>query len=245
MTASGYALPSERAVRAIDAVTAALVQPRDVVGSTIGLLLAAVDAAGATAAGLIIRRLGQDRLQLLAATSHRAEELEVYQAQHDQGPCFDAVETGEIVRAASAAEIADRWPEAAAAFGRAGYRSVQAIPLHWHDDVIGALNLFWTHDEAAVDWPFGTVFANLATLTVVHSDPVTAGQVLDRTRSALNERTVVERAKGVLAQENDLTMDGAYTQLLELAARNGQLITAAAAVIVGQAQSGPIAPAAG
>ena len=99
MTSADHATPSDRAVQAFAATTTALVQPHDVIGTTVRLMQAAVDTAGATAAGLIMRRPGQDRLQMLAATSHRAEELEVYQAQQEQGPCFDAVDTGEIVRA--------------------------------------------------------------------------------------------------------------------------------------------------
>ncbi len=245
MTAAERVNPSERAVRAIGSVTAALVQPADVVGTTVRLLQAAADTAGASAAGLVMRQLGQDRLQLLAATSHRAEELEVYQSQHGHGPCVDAVETGYTVRADSGEEIADRWPAVAAAFNRAGYRAVQAVPLRWHDDVIGALAMFWTDVAAPGAWTLGEIFANLATLTVIHSDSVSVGQVLDRTRSALNGRTIIEQAKGVLAQGKNLTMDAAYDTLLEQAARNGQLITATAAEIVGEAQARPPDPGAG
>src|ERR1700712_1126173 len=141
---SGKNAVSPDPVRALSEVAAALVQPHDVVGTAIRLLQAATETSGAVAAGLIMRRLGQDRLQLLAATSHRAEELEVYQAQQEQGPCFDAVNTGKTVRADTSDEITDRWPITATAFDRAGYCAVQAVPLRWHDDVIGALNLFWT-----------------------------------------------------------------------------------------------------
>lgn len=237
MRAREHATP-DGAVQAVAVATAALVAPHDVIGTTVRLLQSAAGAAGAAAAGLILRPLGQDRLQLLAATSHRAEELAVYQAQHGQGPCFDAVETGEIVRAGDLAEIGERWPVVAAAFDRAGYTGVQAFPLQWHEDVIGALNLFWTDDAAApVDWPFGEIFANLATLVVIHSDSITAGQVLDRTRAALEERTVIERAKGVLAQQNTLSMDAAYSALLERADRDRQQVTIAATAIIGQAQN--------
>src|ERR1700712_4034770 len=129
---------------AVAAAAAALVRPYDVIGTAVGILTGAAHTAGATAGGLILRRLGQDRLQLLAATSHRAEELELYQVQHDQGPCFDAVETGEQITADHPAEIARRWPAVADAFNRAGIRAVHAVPLSWHGDVIGALNLFFT-----------------------------------------------------------------------------------------------------
>ena len=230
---------SDQAVQAVAAATAALVSPHDVIGTVAQLLQSAAGSVGSTAAGLILRRLGQDQLQLLAATSHRAEELEAYQAQHEEGPCFDAVETGVPVRANGRLELAARWPVAAPAFERAGYTAVQAFPLHWHEHVIGALNLFWTDQVTPVDRSFGEIFANLATLIVIHSDPVTAGQVLNRTRSALDERTVIERAKGVLAHEKSLSMDAAYGSLLEQAARDRQQVTTTAAAIVDQAQARP------
>ena len=226
---------SGKAIQAVAAAAAVLVRPHDVLGATIRLLVAAADSVGAAAAGLIMRRLGQDRLQLLAATSHRAEELELYQAQHGQGPCFDTVETGRPVTAVGAQEINDRWPAMASGFERAGFVAVQTYPLRWHDDTIGALNLFWATGGAPnADSQLGGVFADLATLTIIHSDQVTTTDVLTRTRSALDERTVIEQAKGVLADQHDLSMDGAYQALLDLAAERGQQIGDVAAAVVDQ-----------
>src|ERR1700712_1095266 len=144
---SGKNAVSPDPVRALSEVAAALVQPHDVVGTAIRLLQAATETSGAVAAGLIMRRLGQDRLQLLAATTHRAGGLEGFQAQHQQGRGFDAVESGEEVRARGMAEITARWPDVAVAFSRAGYSAVHALPLRWHRDVIGALNLFWSGEN--------------------------------------------------------------------------------------------------
>ena len=229
-----------RAIGAVGAAAAALVRPRDVVGTTIRLLAAAAGSVGAAGAGLVMRRLGQDDLQLLAATSHRTEEFELYQAQQAQGPCFDAVETGQIIDAAGR-QIGDRWPQVAGAFQRAGYTAVQAVPLRWHRDVIGALNFFWADEQGAAtaDPQLGELFADLATLTIIHSDPVTATQILQRTGSALDERTVIEQAKGVLAEQQHLSMDAAYLQLLEIASGRDQLIGAAAAEIVDRASRQP------
>ena len=230
--------PSGRAMQAVAEAAAVLVGPHDIVGATIRLLIAAADSVGAAGAGLIIRRLGQDRLQLLAATSHRAEELELYQAQQGQGPCFDTVETGRPVTAIGAQEISDRWPAMAAGFERAGFVAVQTHPLRWHDDTIGALNLFWAADRApGAGSELGGVFADLATLTIIHSDPVTTTDVLARTRTALDERTVIEQAKGVLADQQDLSMDGAYRALLDLAAQRGRQIGDVAAAIVARASA--------
>ena len=231
--ATGTAGPAAVGI-AVAEMAAALVQPYDVIGTVVDILTAAAHTAGAAAGGLILRRLGQDRLQLLAATSHRAEELELYQTQHEQGPCFDAVETGEPVTADSAADIQSRWPHIAAAFQRAGFDAVHAVPMSWHGDVIGALNLFFTPDNVPTGAPV-QVFADIGALAIVHAAPVTATQVLTRTRSALDERTVIEQAKGVLAQQGNLPMDAAYQLLLDTAHDRQQLLSAAAVGIVEQA----------
>src|ERR1700712_1013993 len=174
MTTGDRTAAAERAVQGLTEVAAALVKPYDVIGTATRLLSVAADSAGAAAAGLIMRRLGEAHLELLAATSHRAEELEVYQVQNDDGPCSEAVETGNAVVVSGADEMARRWPSAAQAFRRAGYVAVQAIPLRWYDEVIGALNLFWLPELA--DGPgrseLGSVFADMATLAIIHSGAV-------------------------------------------------------------------------
>ncbi len=228
---------SDRALQGLTEAAAALVSPYDVVGTVTRLLIAAAASADAAAAGLIVRLTAADQLELLAATSHRAEELEAYQAQHRGGPCFEAAETGLPVVAHSRDQIQDRWPAVAPAFNRAGYMAVQAIPLHWDNHVIGALNLFWSIEIAGASGRLaGDVFADMATLAIMHSGTVSAAEVQRRTRAALDERTVIEQAKGVLAQQRRLSMDAAYGILLDMARREGQLIRATAlAVIAGAA----------
>ena len=156
------------------------------------------------------------------------------QAQHQQGPCFDAVETGEAVTAAGAADIDDRWPTIAEAFRRAGFDAVHAVPVRWHGDAIGALNLFFPAGRAWSGQPM-QVFADLAALAIVHAAPVTTTQILSRTRTALDERTIIEQAKGVLAQQQQQPMDAAYQQLLDTARQRGELLALTAQQLITQA----------
>src|SRR4051794_21951466 len=53
---------------------------------------------------------GGGNLELLSATSHRTSELEVYQAQHDSGPCVDTISSGGPVTAVGSEAITSRWP---------------------------------------------------------------------------------------------------------------------------------------
>jgi len=240
MTTGKATAAAERALRGLSEAAAAMVKPYDVVGTATGLLNAAADSAGAVAGGLIVRRPGDQQLEFLAATSHRTEELEVYQVQEQDGPCFEAVSTGVRVTATGAADIGARWPTVSEAFRNAGYGSVQALPLRWRNQVIGGFNLFWSDGSSDVDssLPLTAAFADMATLAVIHSGTVTDADVQQRTVAALDERTAIERAKGVLAQERNISMEGAYALLLETAAQEQRLLSSTALAIIDRAATG-------
>jgi len=234
-TDEAFNLTAARAADVLAGTAATLVKTHDILGTITRLLMAATQATGAAAGGLILRRLGQDHLELLAATSHRAEELELYQIQIEQGPCFEAVETGTPASATGAA-IAQRWPAVAAYFERAGFTSAHATPLIWQGDTIGALNLFWTDDEPNPDvGKLVQAFTDMATLAIVHGNEVPIGLVLQRIRGALGERTVVEQAKGVLVHQRNVSQAEAFDILMEMAVAADEPLTLTAAMIVERA----------
>ncbi len=111
-----------------------------------------------------------------------------------------------------------------------------AVPLPWRGDVIGALNLLFAA-KASPTHADVQVFADLATVAIMHAAPLTAPQVLARTRSALDERTIIEQAKGVLAQQHHLAMDAAYELMLATARDRGELLTVTAAALVRRAST--------
>lgn len=230
---------SDRAFRALAKASAALVEPYDVVGIVTRLLIDCAEATGAASGGLLVQ-LGQDELELLAATSHRAEEIEIYQLQSRQGPCFQAARQGVACGAADYAQTVQMWPGLGTAFSAAGYQSVRATPLRWHGDVIGALNLFWAggHEDSIELVELIQAFADVATLAVVHSGQVPAAVVLERTKAALATRTVIEQAKGVIAYQRNLPMDAAFVVLLDIAERHRELLPDTATAIIAAAVSG-------
>jgi hypothetical protein len=68
-----------------------MVDDHDVIGTLIELLGGSADTLGAAAAGLVVKEDGDGGLEFLGATSHRVEELELYQLQVDTGPCVECV----------------------------------------------------------------------------------------------------------------------------------------------------------
>jgi len=73
----------------------------------------------------------------------------------------------------------------------------------------------------------------------VHAGDLSLQQLLTQTQAALEERVVIERAKGVIAYSGNLDMDAAYQSLLALALREQRPITRIAAQIVADAAAAP------
>jgi ANTAR domain/GAF domain len=227
------------AAQALAAATSALTGDSDVTDILARLVRDTAEVLAAQAVGLLM--IGQDGdLELLSASSHQAAELELFQIQHDDGPCVEVIRTGTAAAWPSAAEMLARWPATGQVIVGAGFQSAQAYPLRWHGAVIGAMNIFSGRPSSAgadADaGALGQAFADVAAVVIVQSAEVTADQITDRVRQALAARTVIEQAKGVLAYSRGLDMAAAYDLLRELAAASGRKLTAAAADVIAQAQ---------
>ncbi|MFC9688204.1 ANTAR domain-containing protein [Kribbella sp. NPDC056951] len=226
----------DRTLRELAEATAVLVEEHDIVGTVTHLLAGAARAVGADAAGLLLRNDRSGRLELLASTTHRAAELELYQLHGDLGPCIDASRTGHSVSVYGADDIASAWPDLADVFARNRFSGVHATPLRWHGRELGAVGLFFvTAPAAAQQQPVddaARAFAAIATLAVLHAGDVSMDRLLVQTRAALAERTIIEQAKGVLAYTDNLGMDAAFDRLVALAAAQRQPITRIAAQVV-------------
>jgi AmiR/NasT family two-component response regulator len=81
-------------------------------------------------------------------------------------------------------------------------------------------------------------FADIASLLIVHSDPVDLDQLSDRVEQALRSRVAVERAKGVVAERDAIDMDEAYQRLIELAVARGSNLTEVARSVTDAAARG-------
>jgi hypothetical protein len=233
--------PSDTAVAdhsaaAFAAAAAAMVTSHDTLGIITRLLLDATSALSADGAGLVISKK-DGWLELFASTSHRAEQLELFQLQADEGPCIEATRTGNAIIATSLDDITERWPVLASAFRSTGFTALNAVPMRWHGHTIGAVNVFWNASHDAGDYQsLIQAYADMATIAIVQSEHVTTAQLRDRTRDALAARHAIEQAKGVLAHRDGISMEAAYDRLLERAAGNGVSLSAVATEIIEQAQ---------
>jgi len=211
-------MSSTSSAAAFAAATAAMVRGVDG-ASTVHVLLAdCLTLLGADSVGVLVR-MGEQEIELLATTSHRANELELYQSQLDNGPCVETIETGHVVHAAGEAQLTDRWPDFGRVMSAAGFATVHASPMRWHERVLGGVNLFWREQRTLTseERELAQAFADICTLALMQppatDDPAV---VAEKLRTALRGRVVIERAKGVLAQNEQLDMAEAFSRLVQI-----------------------------
>jgi len=212
--------------------TSALVQDVDLTDTLATLLSDCADVLPAAAVGLLVRS-DAGEIELLSATSHAVAELELYQIQQATGPCIDAM--------AEDSEITARWPGLGGLLVEAGYQGVHASPMRWHGQTLGALNAFFT-GPLPLTRPqrlLAQGFADVATLVLMQAVELSGGNVGGRIRAALAGRTVVELAKGVIAQQDYVDMSTAYGRLIRMATHSNESLSAVAEDVVRKVQREP------
>jgi hypothetical protein len=232
-------MEAERTVLTLAHASDALVSDHDTAGALANLLESCQGVLASDASG-ILSGPPRGKLELLAASTHKASDLELHQAQIDEGPCVDARDGNESVAVVGEEALVDRWPSFGEAMVKAGYHAVHSAPLRWHANTLGAMALFRRDPVpfSAEDDTVAQAFANIATLLIVHAEPVDLDRLGARVEAALSSRVVVEQAKGVLAHHGDVAMDEAYEVLRELAVSRGTTLTHVARAVLGAAARG-------
>jgi GAF domain-containing protein len=231
---------SKSPARAFAAAAASLVEHDDVADTLSRLLLSCADVLRMDAVALMVKDASGD-LQLLTSTSHAVTELELYQIQCESGPCVEAIATGHGVSASPGSLIAERWPDVGPGIAASGFESVHAAPLRWHGEPLGGLNLFDRSPGRMQgdDLVLAQAFADIATIVIVRSGRVDVAEAALQIRRALEGRTVIERAKGVLAYTLGVDMGTAFERLLRLSDESDATLSETAAVVIRDAQRQP------
>ena len=228
-------MEASRAADALAKASAALVGETDAAGFLAALLASTGEVLHIDASGILIE--DGEHLDLLAASSHAAVELEMHQAQLDEGPCVEAHMSGRAVNARTP-DLLTRWPQFGQMMLDSGFLVVHASPLHWHGAPLGAMGLFRRSDDLLTpeEQTVAQAFADLATLLIVQTDKIDLGTIRQRVQDVLTTRIIVEQAKGVLSETHGVDMAEAYQVLLRRAAETGATLTATAHAVVDEAQ---------
>jgi len=174
-------------------------------------------------------------LHVMAASSEKTRNLELFQLQRDQGPCLDCFKSGEPVIVPDLAAAFERWPTFVPTALAAGYASVHAVPLRLQDARMGALGLFGrtVGSLSDNDIDLAQALAHVGSVAIVQGNLIADKvAIADQLQQALNSRVVVEQAKGILAQLGNLDMEEAFAVLRRYARDHNQRLAVLANSVV-------------
>lgn len=127
------------------------------------------------------------------------------------------------------------WPHFVPAAVRAGFVSVQAVPVRVRDTVLGTVGLFARTSGRLSDddLELAQALAYVAGVAIVQDKAATDRDLLnEQLQTALDSRVVLEQAKGVLAQRGELQMDQAFQVLRSYARDHNRRLTDIARAVV-------------
>jgi len=218
---------------------AAMVGPHpDVTGAMAELLVGVTEVLSADAAAVLVT--SDSALEVLASTSHRVHDLEIYQAQVHEGPCIESLRTGTGISAHGVDAIRSRWPVAGPVILSSGYTAVHATPLRWHDETFGALNVFWAEESDFEERLSDCRALGDALTLVLLCGRLEDGALLESLRAALHRRTVVEQAKGALAHVLGIDPGDSFEALTDFSRREEIPLGHAAELVMALARTGTL-----
>jgi len=176
-----------------------------------------------------------------AFTGDLARDLDETQYERGHGPCLDAATAGASLSLRDMAGET-RWPDFAARAMAAGVGSSLSIGLPIHETVSGALNVYAgepdTFDDDAII--LAQTFAGYAAVALAnaHLYDVTA-TLAQHMQAAMENRAVIEQAKGIIMGDRRCTAEEAFRILSRLSQDTNRKLRDVAAALVAQAQQTP------
>jgi GAF domain-containing protein len=156
-----------------------------------------------------------------AASDRPGGMLESLQEQFGEGPCVDAfLKDGPVLAEDLAAD--PRWPSVGPLAAGHGVRAVLGVPIDLRDGPMGTLNVYaahprgWDDSEVAAIQAYTRVIASLLRSAV---QAHVSGRAASQLQRALDSRSLIEQAKGVLMERRGLDQQAAF-ELLRSRARS-------------------------
>jgi GAF domain-containing protein len=175
---------------------------------------------GVDGAGLMLVG-GDGVLRYMVASDEPGRMLEAIQEQVGEGPCVDAfLEDGPVT--AEDLEADQRWPSAGPLAAGHGIGAVLGVPIDLREGPVGTLNVYaarprpWDDSEVAAIQAYTRIIASLLrTAARAHVSGKAAAQL----QQALDQRSLIEQAKGILMARQGLDQQAAF-ELLRSRARS-------------------------
>ncbi|WP_037772938.1 GAF and ANTAR domain-containing protein [Streptomyces sclerotialus] len=208
--------PQERALQAFGEAVGTLLDDFDLIDALHRLCVRGVELLDVTAVGVMLAD-PHGGLQVVAVSDERTRLLELFALQSDSGPCAESHHSGEPRLNVPLTTPAGTAPLPFTERARqAGYATAHALPLRLRQRPIGAIGLLHAgpHTLGPSEARLGRTLADVATIAVLQQQTAERGNVeRAQVQAALVSRTVIEQAKGVLAEHWATGVDEAFDVL--------------------------------
>jgi GAF domain-containing protein len=195
-------------------VTLSGVSPDEQMRAVLGIIEPLVPAA----VGVSLTMMRDGAATTAASSGPIAAELDALQQASGEGPCFDALRDGHRRRSEDL-RVDPRWPALAAAARRLGIAGVLAVPVRVRGTRFAVLNTYAAPDAGfdlasaqrleSVAHRLGVVLANVRSYEGARA-------LATQMESAMHSRAVIEQAKGILAEREQVSLDAAFALLRTL-----------------------------
>lgn len=198
-------------LRTVSEFSGRLLTPYDVDAVLKDLMARLVDVFDLAGAGMALAEDGE--LRSTVGFPARVDALEQIQNAEQAGPCVEAFRTGEVLAFPDLDRCADQWPAYCEAARARGLGSAVGIPLRLIGQSVGAVDLYATGRR---EWPeedleAAVVLADMVTAYLINASKLRQQeQLTEQLQQALESRTVIEQAKGVIAARNGVSIDEAF-----------------------------------
>lgn len=166
------------------------------------------ESVNADEAGLTLMKPKAKGFDTYAQTAQVVWELDELQHKLREGPCVDAAVEGRTLWSDDLGAD-NRWPTWGAAAAENGFHSILSIELHSQGQRIGAMNLYGRDRKQ-----FGPDDALTGQLLAYHASVALAAARRESTlETALDTRTEIGQAQGILMERFGITADQAFNVL--------------------------------
>ena len=150
-------------------------------------------------------------------TDDRVKKIDQYQYDSGKGPCVYAL--GGDIQYFGGREDRPEWRQFAEVAGSEGFYSVASFPLKLNDEVIGALN-FYSGERDALrpgQREEGNAFAAQAAVSLSNAREFSKqAEEIEQLNQALESRTMIGQATGLLMAQEGLSSDEAFQRLVSI-----------------------------
>lgn len=168
---------------------------------------------GRVLCGIVLKR---ERKNVVVATSSaEAQQMDELQAGFDEGPCLEAQQSNTLVRVPDV-RFEKRWPNYMNTVRDHGLRSILAVPLGLTEKATAAINFYAVDPGAfsAEDGEAAQSYAEVASVVVGIAVNIAAhAEEAEDRRIAMESRTTIDLAAGIIMGQNRCSQDEAMTIL--------------------------------